>query len=154
MIQNQLPDWWKHAVFYQIYPRSFYDSNNDGIGDLNGVIEKLDYLNDGQGGGLGIDAIWFSPIFKSPQRDFGYDTSDYCDIDPGYGTLADYDRLVEECHRRGIRIVLDLVLNHSSDLHPWFEESKQDRTNPKQDWYVWVDPKDDGSVPNLSLIHI
>ncbi len=153
MIQNQPPDWWKHAVFYQIYPRSFYDSNNDGIGDLNGVIEKLDYLNDGQGGGLGIDAIWFSPIFKSPQRDFGYDTSDYCDIDPGYGTLADYDRLVEECHRRGIRIVLDLVLNHSSDLHPWFEESKQDRTNPKQDWYVWVDPKDDGSVPNnwLSL---
>ena len=153
MIQNQPPDWWKHAVFYQIYPRSFYDSNNDGIGDLNGVIEKLDYLNDGQGGGLGIDAIWFSPIFKSPQRDVGYDTSDYCDIDPGYGTLADYDRLVEECHRRGIRIVLDLVLNHSSDLHPWFQESKQDRTNPKQDWYVWVDPKDDGSVPNnwLSL---
>ena len=153
MIQNQPPDWWKHAVFYQIYPRSFYDSNNDGIGDLNGVIEKLDYFNDGQGGGLGIDAIWFSPIFKSPQRDFGYDTSDYCDIDPGYGTLADYDRLVEECHRRGFRIVLDLVLNHSSDLHPWFQESKQDRTNPKQDWYVWVDPKDDGSVPNnwLSL---
>ena len=85
MIQNQPPDWWKHAVFYQIYPRSFYDSNNDGIGDLNGVIEKLDYLNDGQGGGLGIDAIWFSPIFKSPQKDFGYDTSDYCDIDQGYG---------------------------------------------------------------------
>ena len=103
----------------------------------------------------GLASTRFGSLRSSnlPRGDFGYDTSDYCDIDSGYGTLADYDRLVEECHRRGIRIVLDLVLNHSSDLHPWFEESKQDRTNPKQDWYVWVDPKDDGSVPNnwLSL---
>ena len=153
MNPNQPMEWWKQAVFYQIYPRSFYDSNNDGIGDLNGVIEKLDYLNDGKGGGLGIDAIWFSPIFKSPQKDFGYDVSDYCDIDPDYGSLQDFDRLVEESHSRGIRLVLDLVLNHSSDLHPWFQESKKDRKNPKQDWYVWVDPKADGSVPNnwLSL---
>jgi len=153
MISNQDSDWWKKAVFYQIYPRSFYDSNNDGFGDLVGVIEKLDYLNDGRGGGLGIDAIWFSPIFKSPQKDFGYDISDYCGIDPDYGTLADFDLLIEEAHRRGIRVVLDLVLNHSSDLHPWFVESRKDRTNPKQDWYVWVDAQADGSVPNnwLSL---
>ena len=136
MISNQDSDWWKKAVFYQIYPRSFYDSNNDGFGDLVGVIEKLNYLNDGRGGGLGIDAIWFSPIFKSPQKDFGYDISDYCGIDPDYGTLADFDLLIEEAHRRGIRVVLDLVLNHSSDLHPWFVESRKDRTNPKQDWYV------------------
>ena len=103
-------EWWKSAVFYQIYPRSFYDSNNDGIGDLKGIIEKLDHLNDGNGGGLGVDAIWFSPFFPSPQADFGYDVSEYCDIDPDYGTLDDFDHLVVEAHKRGIKIVLDLVL--------------------------------------------
>ena len=141
-------NWWESAVFYQIYPRSFKDSNNDGIGDLAGVIEKLDHLNDGKGGGLGIDAIWFSPFFPSPQADFGYDVSDYCNIDSDYGTLEDFDQLVEETHRRGIKIVLDLVLNHSSDQHKWFQESRKNSTNSKVDWYVWADPKPDGSPPN------
>ncbi len=141
-------NWWESAVFYQIYPRSFKDSNNDGIGDLAGVIEKLDHLNDGKGGGLGIDAIWFSPFFPSPQADFGYDVSDYCNIDLDYGTLEDFDQLVEESHRRGIKIVLDLVLNHSSDQHKWFQESRKNSTNSKADWYVWEDPKPDGSPPN------
>ena len=141
-------NWWESAVFYQIYPRSFKDSNNDGIGDLAGVIEKLDHLNDGKGGGLGIDAIWFSPFFPSPQADFGYDVSDYCNIDSDYGTLEDFDQLVEESHRRGIKIVLDLVLNHSSDQHKWFQESRKNSTNSKADWYVWADPKPDGSPPN------
>ena len=141
-------NWWESAVFYQIYPRSFKDSNNDGIGDLAGVIEKLDHLNDGKGGGLGIDAIWFSPFFPSPQADFGYDVSDYCNIDLDYGTLEDFDQLVEESHRRGIKIVLDLVLNHSSDQHKWFQESRKNSTNSKVDWYVWADPKPDGSPPN------
>lgn len=146
-------DWWKSAVFYQIYPRSFRDANNDGIGDLAGIAERLDYLNDGQGGGLGIDALWISPFFKSPMADFGYDVSDYCDIDPIFGTLADFDQLVEAAHARGIKVVLDLVLNHSSDQHPWFQESRRDRHNAKADWYVWADPKPDGSPPNnwLSL---
>jgi alpha-glucosidase len=141
-------NWWESAVFYQIYPRSFKDSNNDGIGDLAGVIEKLDHLKDGKGGGLGIDAIWFSPFFPSPQADFGYDVSDYCNIDLDYGTLEDFDQLVEESHRRGIKIVLDLVLNHSSDQHKWFQESRKNSTNSKVDWYVWADPKPDGSPPN------
>ena len=141
-------NWWESAVFYQIYPRSFKDSNNDGIGDLGGVIEKLDHLNDGKGGGLGIDAIWFSPFFPSPQADFGYDVSDYCNIDSDYGTLEDFDQLVEESHRRGIKIILDLVLNHSSDQHKWFQESRKNKTNSKVDWYVWADPKPDGSPPN------
>ncbi len=141
-------DWWKSAVFYQIYPRSFYDSNNDGIGDLQGVTKKLDHLNDGNGGGLGIDAIWFSPFFTSPQADFGYDVSDYCNIDEDYGTLEDFDNLVAEAHKRNIKVVLDLVLNHSSDQHEWFKESRTDSTNPKADWYVWADPKPDGSPPN------
>ena len=141
-------DWWKSAVFYQIYPRSFYDSNNDGIGDLQGVTKKLDHLNDRNGGGLGIDAIWFSPFFTSPQADFGYDVSDYCNIDEDYGTLEDFDNLVAEAHKRNIKVVLDLVLNHSSDQHEWFKESRSDSTNPKADWYVWADPKPDGSPPN------
>lgn len=132
-------DWWKRAVFYQIYPRSFKDSNGDGIGDLAGIIEKLDYLNDGTPGSLGIDAIWFSPFFKSPEYDFGYDVADYCNIDPRFGTLADFDRLVAEAHRRGIRVMLDLVVNHSSHEHPWFKESRSSRDNPKRDWYIWRD---------------
>jgi len=141
-------DWWKSAVFYQIYPRSFYDSNNDGIGDLKGVIDKLDHLNDGNGGGLGIDAIWLSPFFPSPQADFGYDVSDYCDVDPIFGSLKDFDSLVSESHKRHIRVVIDLVLNHSSDQHPWFSESRQNHTNDKADWYVWVDPAPGGKPPN------
>lgn len=135
--------WWKGAVIYQIYPRSFADSNGDGIGDIAGIVSKLDYV-----ASLGVDAIWLSPIFKSPQADFGYDVSDYCDIEPAYGTLADFDRLVAEAHKRGLRIILDQVLSHTSNEHPWFVESRASRDNPKADWYVWADPKDDGTVPN------
>ncbi len=148
ILSNIPSDWWKHAVFYQIYPRSFYDSNNDGIGDLKGVTRKLDYLNDGNGGGLGVDAIWLSPFFTSPMKDFGYDVSNYMDIDPIFGTLADFDNLVTEAHARGIKILADLVLNHSSDQHPWFQESKQSRTNQKSDWYIWVDKPKDKPYPN------
>ncbi len=136
-------NWWKEAVFYQIYPRSFYDSNNDGIGDLNGITKKLDYLSD-----LGIDAIWLSPFFKSPMADFGYDISDYRDVDPIFGTLSDFDTLLNEAHKRGIKIIIDQVYNHTSDQHPWFLESKSSRDNPKADWYIWQDPKPDGSPPN------
>lgn len=147
-------DWWKSAVLYQIYPRSFYDQNNDGIGDLKGILQKLDYLNDGKGGGLGVDGIWISPFFPSPMVDFGYDVSDFYGVDPIFGTLADFDRLIQEAHKRGIRILIDLVLNHSSDEHPWFIESRKSKDNPKSDWYIWVDPKEDGSPPNnwLSVV--
>lgn len=134
-------EWWQKAVFYQIYPRSFMDSNGDGIGDIRGIIEKLDYLNDGSAQSLGIDAIWFSPFFVSPQKDFGYDIADYCQIDPSYGTLEDFDELVRECHKREIRVMLDLVVNHTSDQHPWFLESRSSRDNPKRDWYIWRDGK-------------
>jgi alpha-glucosidase len=140
--------WWKHGVIYQIYPRSFMDTNGDGIGDLQGVIDRLDYLNDGTERSLGIDAIWFSPTFPSPMKDFGYDVSDYCDVHPDFGDLATMDRLIAECHRRGIRVILDYVPNHSSDQHPWFIESRSSRDNPKRDWYVWRDAKPDGSPPN------
>lgn len=133
--------WWKKAVFYHIYPRSFKDSNDDGIGDLPGIISKLDYLNDGTANSLGIDAIWFSPFFTSPQHDFGYDIADYCAIDPSYGTMDDFDKLVKEAHRRNIRIMLDLVLNHTSCEHLWFKESRSSRNNPKRDWYIWRDGK-------------
>lgn len=144
---NEVP-WWKQTVFYQVYPRSFYDANNDGVGDIRGIIEKLDYLNDGNGGGLGIGAIWISPFFASPMLDFGYDVSDYTAIHPEFGTLEDFDELVREAHGRGIRIMIDLVFNHSSDQHPWFRESRKDRKNPKADWYVWADPAEDGGAPN------
>jgi len=135
--------WWKHAVFYEIYPRSFQDSNGDGIGDLNGITQRLDYLQS-----LGIDAIWLTPIYPSPQVDFGYDVSDYTAIDPQYGTLADFDRLVQEASRRHIRILMDMVLNHTSDQHPWFEQSASSRDNPKRDWYIWRDgrPGTDGKL--------
>ncbi|MBB5065444.1 alpha-glucosidase [Granulicella mallensis] len=126
--------WWKHAVVYEIYPRSFQDSNGDGIGDLNGITQRLDYLQK-----LGIDAIWISPMYPSPQVDFGYDISDYENVDPKYGTLADFDRLMAEAKKRNIRIMLDMVLNHTSDKHRWFIESASSRTNPKHDWYVWND---------------
>lgn len=136
-------DWWKKAVFYQVYPRSFLDTTGNGIGDLNGIRQKLDYLSD-----LGIDALWISPILKSPMKDFGYDISDYCAIDPLFGTNNDYDQLLEEAHKRDIKIIMDLVLGHTSTEHPWFLESKKDKTNPKADWYVWADAKEDGELPN------
>lgn len=141
-------EWWRGAVVYQIYPRSFQDSDGDGIGDLEGIIARLDYLNDGTERSLGVDAIWLSPIFRSPMRDFGYDVSDYCDVDPVFGDLATFDRLLAECHRRGIRVLLDWVPNHTSDQHPWFLESRSTRESPKRHWYVWRDPKPDGSPPN------
>lgn len=137
--------WWKSAVIYQIYPRSFMDANGDGIGDLPGVISKLDYLTD-----LGINAIWLSPVFRSPQDDNGYDVSDYRDIDPLFGTLADMDRLIAEAKKRGIRIILDMVLNHSSDEHRWFLEAKKSRDNPYHDYYIWRDGKPD-TPPNEML---
>jgi alpha-glucosidase len=135
--------WWKHAVFYEIYPRSFADSNNDGIGDLNGIASKLGYLRD-----LGVDAIWISPCFPSPQMDFGYDVSDYENIDPMYGTLADFDRLVSAGKSHQVRIVLDFVLNHTSDQHKWFLDSKSSRTSAHRDWYIWRDGKGPGVPPN------
>jgi alpha-glucosidase len=132
--------WWHSAVFYQIYPWSFQDSNGDGIGDLRGIESRLDYLS-GTAASLGVDAIWLSPIYPSPMKDFGYDVSDYCDIDPRFGTLADFDSLLREAHRRGLRIIMDLVLNHTSDRHPWFAESRVSRQSPKADWYCWADGK-------------
>ncbi len=136
-------DWWRRAVFYQIYPRSFQDSNADGIGDLPGITARLDYLAE-----LGVDAIWISPTYPSPMKDFGYDVSDYCDVDPIFGSLSDMDRLIEEAHARNLRVVLDWVPNHSSDQHPWFIESRSSCDNPKRDWYYWRDAHPDGSVPN------
>ena len=141
--QSKEPDWWKHAVFYEIYPRSFADSNNDGMGDLNGITAHLDYLKR-----LGVDAIWITPCFPSPQVDFGYDVSDYEDIDPTYGTLADFDRLVAEARKRQIRVLLDFVMNHTSDQHPWFIDSRSSRTAAKRDWYVWRDGTAAGGPPN------
>ena len=135
--------WHKSAVIYQIYPRSFADSNGDGIGDLDGVTSKLGYLQ-----WLGVDAIWLSPIFTSPMADFGYDVSDYCDIDPIFGDLQAFDRLIAEAHRRGIRVMLDWVPNHTSVEHPWFIESRSSRDNPKRDWYVWRDLQPNGEYPN------
>jgi alpha-glucosidase len=139
--------WWKDAVIYQIYPWSFQDSNGDGIGDLPGIISRLDYLN-GTPDSLGIDAIWLSPIYSSPMKDFGYDVADYRGIDPRFGTLADFDRLVAEAHRRGIRVLMDLVLNHTSDRHEWFQESRSSRFSPKRDWYFWADPGPFGGRPS------
>jgi alpha-glucosidase len=135
--------WWQHAVFYEIYPRSFADSNNDGIGDLNGIASKLDYLKD-----LGVDAIWITPCFPSPQVDFGYDVSDYEAIDPMYGTMKDFDRLVSEGKKRNIRIILDFVVNHTSDQHKWFQDSMSSRTSEHRDWYIWRDGKAPGQPPN------
>ena len=136
-------NWWKEAVAYQVYPRSFNDSNNDGIGDLPGMVEKLDYLKD-----LGIDVIWLSPMYKSPNDDNGYDISDYQDIMEEFGTMEDFNHLLSEIHKRGMKLILDLVVNHTSDEHPWFIESRSSKDNPKRDWYIWADPKPDGSEPN------
>jgi alpha-glucosidase len=135
--------WWQHAVFYEVYPRSFADSNGDGIGDLAGITSKLDYLRK-----LGVDAIWITPCFPSPQVDFGYDVSDYDNIDPMYGTLADYDRLIKEAHKRHIRVILDFVVNHTSDQHKWFLDSKSSKTSAHRDWYIWRDGKASDQPPN------
>jgi alpha-glucosidase len=135
--------WWRGGVIYQVYPRSLMDINNDGVGDLKGIIEKLDYI-----ASLNVDAIWISPFFKSPMKDFGYDISDYLAIDPLFGTMADFDRLIEKAHGLGIKIIIDQVLSHTSDEHAWFEQSRQSRMNDKADWYVWADPKEDGTAPN------
>ncbi len=140
--------WWARGIVYQIYPRSFQDSNGDGIGDLPGIIDRLDYLR-----WLGVDAIWLSPIYPSPMADFGYDVADFTDIHPMFGTLADFDRLLAEAHARGLKVILDFVPNHSSDRHPWFQESRASRTNPKRDWYVWRDPAPDGAPPTNWLSH-
>ncbi|RMH44430.1 MAG: DUF3459 domain-containing protein [Alphaproteobacteria bacterium] len=136
-------DWWRGAVIYQIYPRSFQDSNEDGIGDLPGITRRLPYL-----ASLGVDAVWISPFFRSPMKDFGYDVADYCDVDPMFGTLADFDTLVATAHGLGLRVMIDLVLSHTSDQHPWFAESRSSRDNARADWYVWADPKPDGTPPN------
>lgn len=135
--------WWRDGVIYQVYPRSFYDTNGDGLGDLPGITAKLDYIAD-----LGVDAIWLSPFYPSPDADFGYDISDHCDVDPRFGTLTDFDRLLAEAHERGIRVVLDLVLNHTSDQHAWFKESRSSQANPKRDWYIWQDLKPNNKPPN------
>ena len=127
--------WWRDAVVYQIYPRSFADSDGDGIGDLRGIVDKLDYLDD-----LGVDAIWLSPIFLSPMADFGYDVEDYCRIDPVFGTDDDLDDLIRGLHERGMRLLLDWVPNHTSDRHEWFVEARASRSDPRRDWYVWRDP--------------
>ena len=135
--------WWERGIIYQIYPRSFKDSDGDGIGDLRGIHGKLDYLQ-----WLGVDAIWISPIYPSPMADFGYDVSDYTDIDPLFGTLADFDALIADVHARGMKLLLDYVPNHTSERHPWFIEARSSRTNPKRDWYIWRDPGPDGGPPN------
>jgi alpha-glucosidase len=135
--------WWRGAVIYQIYPRSFLDTNADGVGDLPGIIERLDYI-----ASLGVDAIWIAPFFKSPMRDFGYDVEDYRSVDPLFGTMRDFDALLAKAHRLGLKVMIDQVLSHTSADHDWFRESRRSRHNSKADWYVWADPKDDGSPPN------
>ncbi len=136
-------DWWRGAVIYQIYPRSFQDSNGDGIGDLHGIVERLPYV-----ASLGVDAIWISPFYASPMKDYGYDVSDHCDVDPIFGSLADFDTVVETAHALGLKVMVDLVISHTSDQHPWFAESRRSRDNARADWYVWADPGPDGTPPN------
>ena len=135
--------WWKGAVIYQIYPRSFSDSNGDGIGDLPGITQRLDYV-----ASLGVDAVWISPFFTSPMKDFGYDVADYCGVDPIFGTIADFDALIAKAHGLGLKLLLDQVYSHTSDQHAWFAESRSSRSNAKADWYVWADAKSDGAPPN------
>ncbi|ADO42984.1 alpha-amylase family glycosyl hydrolase [Ketogulonicigenium vulgare] len=142
MTLSKNSDWWRGAVIYQIYPRSFQDTNGDGIGDLPGITQRLDHI-----AALGADAIWVSPFFTSPMKDFGYDVSDYCGVDPMFGTLQDFDAMVERAHALGLCVMIDLVLSHTSDQHPWFKESRRDRHNPKADWYVWANPRPDGTPP-------
>lgn len=141
-------EWWRDAVIYQIYPRSFQDDNGDGVGDLKGITRRLPHV-----ASLGVDCIWLSPIFTSPQRDMGYDVSNYTDVDPLFGTLADFDELIKTAHALGLKVITDQVLSHTSDQHPWFAESRRDRTNDKADWYVWADPLPDGSPPTNWISH-
>jgi len=138
-----VPSWWRGAVIYEIYPRSFVDSNGDGVGDLPGIVQRLEYV-----AGLGVDAIWIAPFFRSPMADFGYDVADYRAVDPLFGTLADFDRLLGRAHQLGLKVMIDQVLSHTSIEHEWFRESRQSRDNPKADWYVWADPRPDGTPPN------
>ncbi len=138
-----IKEWWRGAIIYQIYPRSFYDSNGDGVGDLPGITAKLDYV-----ASLGVDAIWLSPFFKSPMKDFGYDVADYRDVDPLFGTLADFKALLQKAHDLGLKVIIDQVMSHTSNEHKWFQVSRENRTNPKANWYVWADAKPDGSPPN------
>jgi alpha-glucosidase len=142
-VPKSKPDWWRGAVIYQIYPRSFQDTTGDGSGDLAGIARRLPHV-----ASLGVDAIWLSPFFRSPMADMGYDVSDYCDVDPMFGTLADFDALVAEAHRLGLKVMIDQVISHTSDQHPWFKESRGSRDNARADWYVWADPKPDGTAPN------
>ncbi len=143
--QDMALAWWQNGVVYQVYPRSFQDTDGDGTGDLPGIIERLDYFV-----WLGVDAVWLSPVFPSPMTDFGYDVSDYCDIDPLFGTLADMDALIAAAHARGLKIILDYVPNHTSDQHPWFIDSRRGRASAKRDWYIWHDGAPGGGPPNSS----
>jgi alpha-glucosidase len=137
------PAWWQGAIIYQIYPRSFQDTNADGIGDLRGIVERLDYV-----ASLGVEAVWISPFFKSPMADFGYDISDYRAVDPAFGTMADFEAVLEKAHGLGIKVIIDQVLSHTSIEHAWFQASRESRDNPFANWYVWADPREDGSAPN------
>jgi alpha-glucosidase len=148
MEQSKQLTWWKTGVIYQIYPRSFLDTTGNGIGDLEGIISRLDYLNDGTPGSLGVDAIWLSPFYPSPMADFGYDVSDYCNIHPELGNMEIFDRLVEEAHKRRIRVIIDYVPNHTSVQHDWFKEARASLDSPRRDWYIWKDAKPDGGPPN------
>ncbi len=140
---NAVRDWWRGATVYMVYLRSFKDGNGDGVGDLPGLLEKAEHI-----ASLGVDAVWISPFFVSPMKDFGYDVAGFMDVDPIFGSMADFDAVVARFHTLGVKVLLDMVVSHTSDLHPWFEESRRDRTNPKADWYVWADPKPDGTPPN------
>src|SRR4051812_16363725 len=136
-----VPDrWYRRATLYHIYPLSFADSNGDGFGDLRGIIDHLDYLNDGSADSLGVTAIWLSPVYLSPMADWGYDVGDHTAIDPRFGTMDDFDELLEKVHERGMKLLMDFVPNHTSVLHPWFTKSRSNRQNPKRDWYIWADP--------------
>jgi len=140
---QQAAPWWREAIIYQVYPRSYLDTNGDGVGDLAGVTQQLDYI-----AGLGVDIVWLSPFFTSPMKDFGYDIADYCDVDPLFGSLADFDALIDKAHRLKLKIMIDQVMSHTSDAHPWFAESRASRDNARADWYVWADPRPDGGPPN------
>ena len=139
----QKHSWRQTGVIYQVYPRSFMDSNGDGVGDLAGITSKLDYLR-----WLGVNALWLSPIYPSPMADFGYDIANYTEVDALFGTLQDMDTLIQEAHKRDLKVILDFVPNHTSDEHPWFQEARSSRTNEKRDWYIWHDPAPDGGPPN------
>jgi alpha-glucosidase len=138
-----MDEWWRGATIYQIYPRSFQDSDGDGLGDIPGILRRLDHV-----ASLGVDAIWLAPVFPSPMLDMGYDVSDYCGIDPIFGSLEDFDQLVTKAHGLGLKVIIDQVLSHTSDRHPWFLESRASRDNARADWYVWADPQPDGAPPN------